>query len=388
MRKQPAGRNTREQVLRVARSQPQLTAAAVALIVGCHSTTAAKHLRGAPARGGSALTRCGQATLHARSVSASRRGQGPHGCPLPESVQARLAADSDGWTRSRLVQNSFSPLPLRLMRRLAFDTEHEVRMSVARRVEHPALVAMLARDASWLTRRDAAANLSCPAQMLGVLAGDVSPDVRLAVSRRGDCPPDALVALAADTERHVRSSVAAHQSSPAAALRLLAGDPDPKVRAAVSVHRNSPSAAVERIAGDLFDSGGATRCAAARHPNCGPEALERIAGHDDDFLRAAAADNPNCGPDLVDRLAEDPSWVVRQSVAWRADLAPKLAARLAADPQRAVQLAAVRNHNCPLETLDMVSRTDVSDEVAGAASRVRMSRRVRALPPAGHTPLR
>jgi phosphoserine phosphatase len=68
-------------------------------------------------------------------------------------------------------------------------------------------------------------NKTVPAEILRRLAADSAHDVRLAVATKNKLPEDLMMLLAADVDESVRERVAFNKNAPTAILEHLANDP-------------------------------------------------------------------------------------------------------------------------------------------------------------------
>ena len=218
-------RSVRDRVLRAARDSPQFNVVQIATLVGCHRSTASKH-----------LNRCHAAAL-ALTIG-ERRRRLPDADPGSDRSPATLALLTRGSGRRRDVAGRPNCPPWLLVR-LAADPDADVRRYVAGNGNCSAsTLDRLAADPDALVRGHVAGNGNCPPRLLVRLADDPDRWVRRYVAGNGNCPPRLLVRLADDPEKYVRRHVAGNGNCSASTLDRLADDTDMLVRRAAICHPN------------------------------------------------------------------------------------------------------------------------------------------------------
>lgn len=179
------------------------------------------------------------------------------------------------------------------------------------------VLAVLAHDTVWSTRKAVAQNPNCPNEILHVFLGDDAAHVRNASLRNrslqdvdpahlnasdassrleGITDPDALDHYANDSRITVKRGVASNPSTPPETLaRLAFGSNDQRVSGLVA---RNPSTPPDTLV-DLFDRGGVPAGLAATNPSFPPEVMRaRITGPSGAVFLA----NSSCPPDLLHEI--------------------------------------------------------------------------------------
>ena len=274
---------------RVARCFPRLSHIAIAQRVGCHPSTAARHL--ASAGGRTAVTR-------AAAEAVARSGQRDRVIPA-DHPSAAVLIDAEMLRSARRTDVDRSPAE---MHEIAGHHDSNVRREVAAHEDSPPRVlARLTADPVDFVRRFAAQHARNP--RLVVSARDAEPAVRAATALLScDATVPLLPRLSLDRAVVVRNSVARNKRCPPAVLELLAKDADMGVVTEVAMNPASPPAAITWLARSGDPS---RRQAAAGHHRCPRRVMERLAGDDSWGVRLHVANNPSCPAELLKRLASD-----------------------------------------------------------------------------------
>ena len=302
-------RNLGPAVQRAARSNPAMSAVALAARLGCHPDTVRRHLRGTPR------------TAH------QRRGGRPLRPPAqfepieqqPDTIATarRYVADPDGeqWLLDAMRSDPEGLRPgMSLVAEVLLTdpscppimvsaiTEAGSSLLRERAAEHPncrrELLNRLSNDFTTEVRVAAAANPCNPTATINDYADDASPVKRAAAAAYRRCPPKVLTRLATDPHPAVRAAVASNRNSPPALLTRFAQDPDTDVRIAAGKNLNLPTAAAARLAADQL---GGVR-GSVDHRRDLPAAARRLAMADRQFITEAGQRIS----DILQALADDP----------------------------------------------------------------------------------
>ena len=361
----------RRRVLRTARAFPHLTAVQVARRVGCHASTAQKHLRTSKAgssRAADATERplfgsaAGSDTVLLARVSSGSVGvedplqsaacqaAAAEGCP--PAVLARLARHGDSRVRVQAVLNP--GCPAEALARACRDLDIAVRDAVAnhnntRCPPRAQMRAAMTVDAALGRRSDmahvpavASATSDPRAAVGGLWLAHDANYVEVLEHRR--CPPQLLALTLVYEDDPGRWFAAAHPACPQWVLAQLASDPKDAVVRAAGDNQSAHPHTLRVFAGAR---NAVAREAAARNPNTEPDTLRRLAADNDEPVRRAVAGNPRCPPELLRQLATDGRWYVRRRVAGNPSCPRDVRRQLASDSQGLVSAVAASKRQRP-----------------------------------------
>ena len=248
--------------------------------------------------------------------------------------------------------------PADLLARISYAGTEPVRQAAATNPDCPAFVLRrMAASALPGLRAAVAANPATPAHTLNELAA-MSPPPNSALAQNPACPHDVLARLAASPSPDIRTAVAANPSCPPRMLTTLAGDDITLVRHQTASNPSTPSNALRRL---TADRDARVVHAAAANPDCPPDDLARLASSDDTNIRVAVAANHACPPTALAVLGyEGPHSAGPHTVTARVAGNPSTPAatikQLAAHPSHDARVAAAANPSCDAETLEQLVR--------------------------------
>ena len=407
----PPPRSVKGAVLRAWRSGPQLTPTQIATRVGCHPSTARRHLLGltdTAVKRCAAMSGCDIDQLHTnRSVpegtrlavswSTWEKGQDARqrtaeDTSLSPMALRRLSGDSDPRVRTAVAANPATSV--RTVERLALnDNTVAVRRAAIRsgRCSRQALAAVAAGTAEPIVQDDLTEQQNSPTSALRRLAAARDHRTVMKAAEHPNCPHDLLEALATEQAGLHRRGVAGNPTSPPHLIEQLAGDAALTVAAAALKNPSCPARVLDEMCRDGSPD---RRPIAAGNPSCPPEAVAEAAVSDMIDVAAAAAANPACPtqtavaaagrgspqvrraaargtatpPQVLHRLADDRSEQVRRKVAANPRTPADTLTGLAQDPVLAVRRAAASNPNCPPETLTQLALDRALDVQTATAS--------------------
>lgn len=175
----------------------------------------------------------------------------------PETL-IRLAGSADEDDRSAAVKTG--RLPYDVEERLASDPSELVRQSVADATTRADLLRRLATDRAHHVRVMVASNERTPAESLLLLASDSYDAVLLSLARNPQAPETALRMLAEKPRAQVQAIVAQHPRLPSASVRQLAEHTRSFVREEVAGRLDLSAELLHRLCNDPNERVRATAC--------------------------------------------------------------------------------------------------------------------------------
>ncbi|BCL77556.1 hypothetical protein ccbrp13_00210 [Ktedonobacteria bacterium brp13] len=280
----------KEQWLNAAKTQPRLTAVALALCttpgdknvrallteensfvlcqIARHSRTSAKILD--------------RLTVHKRSEIRRAVASNPH--TGSENI-AVLLSDPDPTVRRMAVAHpSLRDADHEMMLQ---DEDASVRaaLAVQSRLDH-ALLTQLVGDSSARVRAACARNLKLPAEMLTTLAHDPAAVVRASVAAHPRLPRETQSVLLSDPEEAVRASLSGNARLLEECAIQLAQDTSLRVRTYLAANPRLPTMLFDQL---WLQEEQAIWSGLARQPHISPEFLTRLAQRGDVHVRAIVA---------------------------------------------------------------------------------------------------
>jgi len=196
-------------------------------------------------------------------------------------------------------------------------------------------------------------NESVPTEVLVAKATSKDEFVRFVVAKNPSTPVANLVVLAKDPLEIVRTGVADNPSAPVPLLEELAKDKDSRVRRCVADNPSTPISLREAILGSLAkDKDEWTRRIVADDPSMPVPILELLAQDKDSDVRSNVARNPSTPVsvlvDILGSLAKDKDRWTRQSVADNPSTPVAVLELLSQDKESIVRSSVAKNPSTPL----------------------------------------
>jgi hypothetical protein len=229
---------------------------------------------------------------------------------LPSDIVERFVS-SEAWRERELIAASLS-LSEAQARRLAVDTDSDVRAALAGNPMIPTVVAALLdqdRETKVRSQLPDRADALTPA-MFGDLCS-FGASGQLTVALHPECPVVRLAELARTEDWRVREACANHQRALPGVLEVLSKDNDDDVRRAVARNPNTPAVCRERLAAD----GNWTVRAAVAETTDRVTTIEVLSNDDESSVRAALLRNPCTPARLVSAIARSDDVLVAREVA-------------------------------------------------------------------------
>ena len=297
---------------------------------------------------------------------------------------------------------AFGDTPKQTLRRLALDDDDRVRAGAR---AHPGLSAEFATmldalvsaepgaDLSLITGPDSAAlrttvwaqmtlavHPATPIDLLATMVEHQNWRIREAVCANERLPVALLARLAADPDKDVRLAVTRNRAVPAFITQIMGSDPNQQVRDAaraanaahIEHHQNAGAAPLDGLALllELAHHNDDTTALLAGHPDVGINTLRTLACHQDWRVRLAAVANHNAPVDIVDAGAGDADPDVRQAAVAHHSISAQALDALVADSHQEVRIGVARRstRHKTLETLAGDSAVSVREAVAANPS--------------------
>lgn len=303
----------------------------------------------------------------------------------PIKVLTKLVATSlDSSVRRAVASNSHTSV--KLLRRLAGDSEAAVRLAVAHHPHAPLdALETLALDADFTVRAAEASHSKLSLELYQLLANDTHATVRIKLARNVHAPAETLLALARDAHLEVRMAAARNPRLPAEGFSLLFQEKSAPVRQSLASNPRLPLPLLEQFAANPDP---AIRRSLAANPRTPPELLEswlqrEIGGgglpavaqtllsplrkptqSGDKALLTALARNPRATPAMLTKLAEYHSGRAETLVELRAAVAAhtrtpvEVLRKLVSHSKHAIWCSLAVNPNTPLDVLKWLLATD------------------------------
>jgi hypothetical protein len=213
------------------------------------------------------------------------------------------------------------------------------------------IVAKLRKAKSKYVRASCIYRADTSQEMLIEAAGDPEAEIRAAAAANPSCPMDIVKRLAEDRDAKVRAGAAENPAAPEEMLRALSSDSAAYVLVSLAGNPGCPADLLEslerREASDIHQ-------ALAANPGLPADMLGRYIKHHDLNLRVTGLGNSAAPAAALQAASTEPEAAIRRSVAANPNTPPGTLMRLAMDSEQIVR-AAVRNNPHASEEMKVLS---------------------------------
>lgn len=230
----------------------------------------------------------------------------------PIEILTQLMRDPDPDVRRVCADNR--NLPPDVLRSLADDPSAKVRRSVVDRIDNSEesrkVLARLSYDADEDVRMRVARSSKVSRETLAKLADDPAESVVRAVAWNSVTPSEVLAKIASGANDTVKKVISSNTSTPSETLAMLASDPDLETRLNVAGNSSTPTEILAKLATEDDQS---FRWRAGANPNTPSETLIQLSSDRSQEVRRAVAENGSAPNDVLLKLTKDRAKWVRDS---------------------------------------------------------------------------